>query len=190
VNIAFDANNMRLAMIWHNAFIDAAKHWLGRGPGYQTPLGDNVLELHDGAPLATLVDPKAPWPTQTARQLGHRFLGYRLDEHHRPIFKYRFGDVQVEDYSEPVSDKEFAPLRRTLQFTARQANKDLWFRALAAKSIDSKGNGTYLVDGQWTIKLSASHGQPLLRQTRGKAELLVPILAESSSETVRQEFFW
>jgi hypothetical protein len=190
VNIAFDANNMRLAMIWHNAFIDAAKHWLGRGPGYQTPLGDNVLELHDGAPLATLVDPKAPWPTQTARQLGHRFLGYRLNEHHRPIFKYRFGDVQVEDYSEPVSDKEFAPLRRTLQFTARQANKDLWFRALAAKSIESKGNGTYLVEGQWTIKLSASHGRPLLRQTNGKAELLVPILAESSSETVRQEFFW
>lgn len=190
VNLAFDANNMRLALIWHNAFIDAAKHWEGRGPGFQTPLGDNVLKLPDGAPLATLADPDAAWPTQTAKQLGQRFLGYRLDEHRRPIFKYRLGDVQVEDFLEPVSDEEFAPLRRTLQFAAPHASQGLWFRALVAVSIESTGDGAYRIDGQWTMKLSASAGQPVVRQSNGRAELLVPILAASGRETVTQEFIW
>ena len=48
VNLAFDANNMRLALIWHGAFIDAARHWTGRGVGFETPLGDDVLPLPNG----------------------------------------------------------------------------------------------------------------------------------------------
>ena len=34
VNLAFDANNMRLAMIWHGEFIDGARHWIARGQGF------------------------------------------------------------------------------------------------------------------------------------------------------------
>lgn len=190
VNLAFDANNMRLALLWHNAFIDAGKHWIGRGPGFQAPLGDNVLKLSDGAPLAELDDPTAAWPTATAKQLGHQFLGYRLDVYRRPIFKYRFGDVDVHDYFEPVSSEEFAPLRRTMQFSVKQVDKKLWFRALAAKSIEETGDGAYRIDGEWKMKLSASNGQALVRQSNGRVELLVPIGGVAGTQVVTQEFHW
>ncbi len=190
VNLAFDANNLRLAVIWHNAFMDAAKHWRGRGPGFQTPLGDNVLNLHDGAPLALLATPDAGWPQETARQSGHRFLGYDLDEHRRPTFRYRWNDVLVEDDFEPTSDEEFTPLRRTLTFTAPQPIDHAWWRAVTASSIEPLGNGTYRVDDQWTVKLNTSAGTPRLRQADGNMELLVPILANAVRQTVTQEFIW
>ena len=37
VNLAFDANDLRLALIWQGAFIDASRHWSGRGGGFQSP---------------------------------------------------------------------------------------------------------------------------------------------------------
>ena len=50
-NLAFDANDLRLALIWQGAFIDASRHWTGRGDGFQAPLGDNVLTLPAGPEL-------------------------------------------------------------------------------------------------------------------------------------------
>ncbi|HEY1784378.1 MAG TPA: PA14 domain-containing protein, partial [Pirellulales bacterium] len=47
-NIAFDANDLRLALLWQGAFIDASRHWVDRGAGYQPPLGDNILALAKG----------------------------------------------------------------------------------------------------------------------------------------------
>ncbi|MFN3484700.1 MAG: hypothetical protein ACK44W_04365, partial [Planctomycetota bacterium] len=32
-HLAFDANHMRLALLWRGDFIDASKHWVDRGPG-------------------------------------------------------------------------------------------------------------------------------------------------------------
>ena len=56
LNLAFDANDVRLAMLWHGGFIDAARHWTARGAGFEKPLGDNVLRLPEGPPLAILPD--------------------------------------------------------------------------------------------------------------------------------------
>ena len=53
-NLAFDANEVRLALLWQGAFIDAARHWTDRGEGFEGPLGDNVLRLHGGAAFAVL----------------------------------------------------------------------------------------------------------------------------------------
>ena len=39
VNLAFDANDLRLAMIWQGAFIDAARHWTDRGVGFEGAAG-------------------------------------------------------------------------------------------------------------------------------------------------------
>ena len=66
LNLAFDADNMRLAMLWHGGFIDAARHWTARGAGFEKPLGDNVLHLPTGPPLARLSDPSAMWPSGSA----------------------------------------------------------------------------------------------------------------------------
>src|SRR5690606_31956616 len=42
-HIAFDAEQMCLALIWHNEFLDASQHWAGRGAGTIRPMGDHAL---------------------------------------------------------------------------------------------------------------------------------------------------
>src|SRR5205085_5023930 len=61
LNLAFDANDLRLAMVWKGGFIDAARHWTDRGAGFEGPLGDDVLSLPAGASFAVLPKPDAAW---------------------------------------------------------------------------------------------------------------------------------
>src|SRR3954452_19536961 len=72
-HLAFDANEMRLALIWQGSFIDARRHWTGRGEGFEGPNGDNVVSLHTGSPFAVLEKPDAAWPTAAPKTLGYRF---------------------------------------------------------------------------------------------------------------------
>ena len=51
VNLAWDANHLRPALIWQGPFIDGAKHWTGRGQGFQKPAGFNTLKLPQGHSL-------------------------------------------------------------------------------------------------------------------------------------------
>src|ERR1044072_4103488 len=73
VHYAFDADGFNVGLIWHNQFIDASKHWVGRGPGFQTPLGDHVLTLSNGTPFAILPSGDSPWPSQPAKEQGYAF---------------------------------------------------------------------------------------------------------------------
>ena len=80
VNLCWDAESMSLALIWQDRFIDASKHWKGRGPGKQSPLGGNVIAFEKQSPVAVLASESVGWPKEPARQRGYRFLGYRLDK--------------------------------------------------------------------------------------------------------------
>ncbi len=80
VNIAYDANALRPALIWQGRFIDASRHWSGRGDGFQPPAGDDVRRLVEGAPLAILASDNQSWPKENGKHAGYQFRGYRLDE--------------------------------------------------------------------------------------------------------------
>jgi mono/diheme cytochrome c family protein len=101
VNLAWDAGGMNLALLWKNDFMDAGRHWTGRGAGYQSPLGDFVVPLESSAPVAQLESLATAWPSNTARQRGYQFLGYRLNNLGEPTFRYRFGEVEIEDCIRP-----------------------------------------------------------------------------------------
>jgi mono/diheme cytochrome c family protein len=189
VNIAFDANNLRLAMIWQGAFMDASKHWVDRGTGFQPPLGDNVLHLHDGVPLATLADDKAPWPTQTAKELGYQFKGYVFDKQRRPTFTYKYGDVTITDAIVPGGDKEKPTLKRTLTFKTDGSAERLFYRAAVDDSIEAVGDGMFGMKNNWQLKI-AGGGQPVLRQVGNKAELRVPITFTNGEAKIVQEYVW
>src|SRR5213078_3627450 len=124
VNLAFDANELRLALLWQGAFIDAAKHWTDRGVGFEGPLGDNILKLPSGAPFAVLPTAEAPWPTTPVKEQGYVFRGYRLTPDDRPTFLYTFGQLKVEDFPNAAGGKEQA-LKRTLTLTQGQVPMDL-----------------------------------------------------------------
>ena len=188
-NLAFDANENRLALIWQGAFIDAAKHWIGRGIGYEGPLGDNILTLSPGVGFAHLPSGSEEWPRKSAKELGQKFTGYRLNKEGRPTFLYTVGTTRVEDYPEAVAGKDAATIRRTIDLRDDHAVQNLHFRAAVGKSIKDLGDGWYQVDGEWRVRVVADPS-PMIRQSGGKAELVVPVLLKGGKGRIVEEFAW
>ena len=114
VNLAFDVDRFALLWIWQGQFIDASKHWVGRGPGFQNPLGDNVLALPADVPFALLADASTAWPSQPAKDQGYKFKGYRFDEARRPVLQYQFGRVSIDDHVVPQKSGKELSFDRTL----------------------------------------------------------------------------
>ncbi len=190
-NLAFDANELRLALIWQGGFMDASRHWVGRGVGYQPPMGDNVVALPAGAPFAALSSLTNPWPSQSSRALGYHFHGYRLGKEQRPTFVYEFNGTHVEDHPDAVAGVNGKPagLTRTLTLTAEAPADDLYLRVAVGESIKPKGNGWFLVNGEWKVRIE-SKGEPVVRTVAGKEELLVPIKFHDGKATVLEQFEW
>jgi cytochrome c2 len=189
LNLAFDANQMRLAMIWHGAFIDAALHWTGRGAGFEKPLGDSVLNLPDGATLATLESSQSPWPKTEPREMGYRFRGYHLGDKRQPTFLYSLGDVRIEDYPTPVGESDFFVFQRTLSLSSATPPANLWLRAAAADKIENAGQGSYKIDERLTLRV-AGPALPELRKIDGNMELIVPVVFENGKAKIQLTYDW
>lgn len=172
VNLAFDANQLRVALLWKGDFIDASKHWIDRGSGFQAPAGEDVLALPEGPPFAVLADPNAPWPAAPKgkgvyKPEGCRFEGYELDAKRRPTFLYSCAGASVKDFFEPAA----GGFRRTL--AVESAPDALWYRAAAASSVVRQPDGSYKASGL-TIRVE---GEPALRKGQ---ELLVPVKGKAT----------
>ena len=102
LDLAFDANQMRLALLWQGPFIDASRHRTGRGEGYEPPMGYDVVRFAAGAPFAKLDNASAPWPDATGKAAGYQFRGYVFDAQRHPKFRYQFEGADVEDFFLPV----------------------------------------------------------------------------------------
>ncbi len=190
-NLAWDANDMRLALIWHGAFIDASRHWNGRGVGYEGPLGDDVLPMPTGQPLAQLDSVNASWPGGSARDNGFHFRGYSLNEQQQPTFRYTVGKLEVTDFPKPVDvpNTKYAHLQRTLTVNPTAAADGWYYRAATAGKIELIAPGDYRIDGVWTLTIK-SDAVPILRDSQGKSELLVPLTLRQQPVTITLQYAW
>jgi hypothetical protein len=189
-NLAFDANDLRLALIWQGPFLDAARHWTDRGSGYEPPLGDNPLRLASGVAFAVLAKNEEAWPAKSARDMGYKFRGYRTTADERPKFFYSYHGVRIEDFPNAVASKPNPSIRRTLTLTAEQPVDHLWFRAAVADKIEpASEKGVYRINGEWTMKID-SVAAPRIRKSGGKTELLVPVRFQNGKASIVQEFVW
>ena len=185
VNLAFDANDLRLALLWQGGFIDAARHWTDRGVGFEGPLGDNIIALPSGLPFATLEKPDSPWPTTPARQSGWRFMGYTLDPEDRPTFRYGSDSTTVTDMSTPVAGAKEAFLRREITVTGKRDN--LAFRVASGKGIESMSDGWFRVDGGLKVRVKSG---ATVRKLADKSELVVSVPSGGESATLSIEYQW
>lgn len=188
-HLAFDANELRIALLWQGAFLDASRHWTDRGAGFEGPLGDNVLHLPGGVPLATLKTEKDPWPSKPAKELGYRFKGYRLAPDKRPTFLYSLADVSVEDFPNAVAGKTTSSIVRTLTLTSAAPTDNLYLRAAVADKVEPLSGGWYSINGEWKMRLESS-AAPTIRARSGRMELLVPVRFEKDRARIVQEFVW
>ena len=188
-NLAFDANEMHIAMVWQGSFIDASRHWRGRGVGFQGPLGENILRIPFGAGFAVLESQTTKWPTEKAKKRGYRFGGYLLNKKRQPTFLYTYKNVSIKDFPVPVESDDFPTFRREFQL---QSNGDslanLIYRAAVAKSIKSLGKGWFEIDGKWKTRLSLPGAY--IRKSGQQQELLMSIEFKKNKAKFVQEYDW
>jgi cytochrome c553 len=190
-NLAFDANELRLALIWQGAFIDGARHRTGRGEGFEPPLGNNVIKMPPGPAFAMLTDANAPWPQATGAKAGYRMRGYHLDEKGRPTFLYSFETIRVEDSFSAVPGELDAGFNRTLTFQCERPRSDLWFRAGVSSRIEATPDGWYVIDDKLKLKFTlAASARPVVRQNGGLSELLVPVIFNGKEARIVEEIIW
>jgi hypothetical protein len=189
VNLAFDANQVRLALLWQGAFMDGGRHWSGRGEGFQPPAGFAKLSFPELSPFAFLDKVDSPWPVpENGRSSGYRFKGYRRDKLRRPAFLYEFHDVKVRDF--PTGATELSPyLTRKFTVESESNQGKLHYLAAAGNTIESSGK-TYLVDGEYAVSFPDLKSlKPVLRESAGRKELLLPLEVEGELSFV-QRYDW
>jgi mono/diheme cytochrome c family protein len=191
-NLGFDADEVVLGLLWHGAFIDAGKHWQGRGSGFQSPLGDHVLSLHRDVPFAALESIDTAWPSKTGRDAGYKFTGYRLNKKRQPIFRYRFGSIEIEDFPQPVAGILDPSLKRTLTLRSKSEKPALLFlAATGTNAIKPLKDGWYQIDNRMQIRVTGAAGDKLIvRKNNGRWELLLPVTFKGNVATVTQECKW
>jgi hypothetical protein len=189
-HLAWDADRMALALLWHGRFLDAAMHWEGRGPGFQRPLGDHVIPWETTSPVAVLTSQDAPWPTEPARERGYRFRGYRLNAKQQPTFLYDAPELHVADFPEPVERGAEGVFRRQITLTADRDVENVYVRAGVGQRIEPQADGWHVIDGTVRLHIAAEGTAPLVRDSNGRKELLVPVRLTGGRADVVQQMEW
>jgi mono/diheme cytochrome c family protein len=131
-HFAVDAEACRLAEVWTGKFLDATRAWAGRGGEVLQGQGPTAWSPPAGPALIVGPRPEA-WPSQTGRDAGWRFKGYRVGPDGVPLFQYTLeaasGAVAIAERLEPVGG---GGIRRT--FTLEGAASEVWINAGAGVS--------------------------------------------------------
>ena len=181
VHAAFDANTVRLAKIWRGAFFDAKGTWQGRAGQFFGPYGTDVLNLPAGPAFAVLNDIDSPWPAtgRYDRNVGGRFLGYRLDDHGRPSLRYRLGDIEIEETPTPLPSGGGADLVRRFRLAAGPAPGPLFLLLAEGEEIVAGPGRTWSVDGLLDVSFASEEDlTPIVRDSQGVRQLLQRIELE------------
>ena len=156
VNIAFDAEQMRLGSIWKGKFVEAGGVWYGQGHGNVKPMGQPI-EFAKGPELDSSSD---PWVVDDGRPPNHQFKGYSLDKSRRPTFRYGFGGIEVEDFFSQLKSESTSQekgLRRSVVLTASAQTDGLRFRIAEGKKISETQAGTFSVGDRLTVRIASQH---------------------------------
>jgi mono/diheme cytochrome c family protein len=187
-HLAFDANDMRLAMIWQGSFMDARRHWTGRGEGFEPPMGENILHLPQGVSFYILAKDDEAWPAGKAKDLSYKFQGYRLGEDQRPTFQYTFHDIKIDDFPNAIEVKGSPTIRRTLTLTTESPIDRLFYRAAVADKITAEKDGWYQI-GAWRMRIETD-APSVIRRSGTNMELLVPVRFKGNGAKIVQEYVW
>ncbi len=196
VNLAWDASRMALTQAWKNAFIDAGKHWIGRGPGAQEPLGDAVISIDRATPVALGVEADKPWPVSDDPQTWPRFIGYRLDADGNPTFRYQLPGVMVEDQPLPVAaDDTGSLLSRSWKLTGTGKVTLLGGAGQvtvvdAPAATDRNAGATYLIDGAYRVRLSGGRVERVHVGGRDELRVTIDLGRSESTATLTQQIAW
>lgn len=202
VSLVWDADLLNLAYVYRGEFMDAAKHWNGRGSG-STPLGSDRNKPAQGLPLQVLESLDEPWIpfsetkvkyerdtadpqkeiTINVKHPDYQFRGYRLDANRFPTFRYEYQDLEVTDRFDPADFDGVTGFTRA--FTVKgDAEENLYLR-LASSGPQSEKDGWIDIGGNMSMKVEGA--EPVTRNVGNKKETLAPV---ASNSTLTVHYRW
>jgi len=188
VNLAFDTEQLRLAMIWKGKFVDPSGVWYGQGHGNVRAM-ERTIDFAKGPDLDNR---DGPWKIDEGRPPRHTFEGYSLDEIRRPTFRYRFENIQVEDFSNEVLDStdEPAHLRRRVTITSPTDHDGLRLRIGGGEEIVAESDNSFRIGQRLIVRVTSDHVAEVSNEGESPS-LNVPLeLLAEQVETVIVEYLW
>lgn len=201
VNLCWDADLLNVVMLWRGGFMDASRHWNGRGQGNQPPAGFDVAKPGNGFPFQVLESSDEPWQKEykgdfkydrdnpesksekkyIEQHPDYRFVGYRLDEKRFPTFRYEFQNLSIEE--------SFAPKEFEAGIEGVERSVAVSGSAAAGTHFRIAENGTMGEDGWFDLNdlMKIRCEGATVREIGGKKELVVPI---SGEKTIKVEYSW
>lgn len=166
-NFSVDLNRAALLQVWSGEFANTTEMWYRRGePQVLAPLG-LTEPVSARSSFVSLSTPDSPWIDSAA--VG--FLDYRVNAQGFPSIRYTLGSSIIED-AIAATDKG---IKRTIT-PERNASAGNYVLLAEGSRITLLEKGLYLVDSRFYIKTNGSK-PPVLRRSKGKAELLLPLAA-------------
>ena len=193
LNLAFDANQMRLAILWKGEFMDGGRHWTGRGQGFQPPAGEGTIFFPNGEALARLESHSDPWPNAEERSSLVQFRGYHLNKKQHPTFRYSIGQAVFEDFFWPVKTEqgEWAFDRRIEVNRNGEDLTDYYLRVGIGAQCASSLPNSYLVGGNLTCSFKKGQTAYLVEKSgHPKADGDLRIALSSVPEVIYISYFW
>ncbi len=186
INLVWDADRMTLIELWKNAFIDASKHWNNRGQGNQEPLGDSVIQLSSTPTVGRLESSDQAWPSESLRDRGAKFRGYKLDAEGVPTFDYVHNGDLIQDTPQASVVDGHPVLRRTLRIVPSPSSTSTLplIVSVARGKIETLGDGVFRVDGLYTVTTGGADFQT--RTVAGQDELRATVPSDSPTELWQQ----
>ncbi|MDR8392765.1 DUF1080 domain-containing protein [Aliifodinibius sp. S!AR15-10] len=170
LHYTYDMNHGSLVQVWRGDFLDVTPMWYSRGDGSSRPNGsvEHLLES-PALSLNKLENDGASWKDDTTGT-GYESKGYTLDDNDNPQFRYEVFGTSVRDKIRVVHNG--GGVRRSV--TLKDISDDLYFRLASGKSIRKVENNRYLVDDQSYYIQLENPKEPIIRETDGRYELIIP----------------
>lgn len=187
INLAFDSGEMALRLLWKGEFVNI-------DAGHFHPRGTDPIPFPPGIPFHRLESPESAWPRKGKanhgfpQDHGYRFLGYQLDSQRRPTLRYRYGDIEVEDFFEDRVDGSTKPyFRRTLTFTTPSPTPPFDFRAATGEDLGAESDRSFHV-GPLRVRIQSDHPG---RIRKGRPdELLIRLNPSPGRSTLALDYQW
>jgi mono/diheme cytochrome c family protein len=184
VNLAFDSGEMALRLLWRGEFANVDH-------GSFNPRGSATISFPPGIPFHRLKSLDESWPYKGKmnhtfpQDHGYEWRGYTLDAQRRPRFRYRYGDIAVEEFFEDVhGENSIGYFKRTIHLDAPAAAQPFYFRAACGNTITTTSNHSFKID---SLQLRLTSAHPGITR---EGEVLIPLSLPKGRSTLTLEYQW
>ena len=183
VNYSYDMSRGALLNIWKGPFVDVSTMWYQRGNMQSAlPLG-SVIERSGMPSLSSLENNQQPWPDSLE---NFEFQHYELTQSGEPVFVYSVGATLVTDQFS--HDLQLNTLNREINIEGETS--DLWVLLADSDSVVQLQPGLYAIDNQKMYIAVEESLEPIVRNTNGKQQLVLPIQLSSGTSRIKYSLIW